>query len=102
MEALSTEQAARDDTNRRKKDLTSQTVNLGEAFNRLGRPQDALNTVRELNSDTTSEYGMAEAGEEKVCAYAQLGNKAKARAETATLLAHPNLDLEAARASLRA
>lgn len=99
-EALSAAQVASAEANQRKKDLASQTINLGEMLYLLGRPQEALRTVSDLNGDTTSEYGTMELAQVKVCAYAQLGDKAKARAATDTLLAHPNLDPEAVRSAL--
>ncbi|WP_148281772.1 tetratricopeptide repeat protein [Paraburkholderia phenoliruptrix] len=99
-EALSTMQAARDEANRLNKDLASQAINLGEMFYRLGRPDDALRAVRNLNDEIVSRYGLMELGQVKVCAYAQLGDKAKARAATEALLAHSNLDPESVRSAL--
>ncbi|WP_321845540.1 hypothetical protein [Paraburkholderia bannensis] len=99
-EALSTAQVARDEANRQKKDVASQTINLGEMLYRLGRPQEALRAVQGLGENNASEYGMAESAQVRVCAYAQSGEKAKARAAVDALLVHANLDPESVRSSL--
>ncbi|WGS53059.1 hypothetical protein LFL96_33350 [Paraburkholderia sp. D15] len=99
-EALSAAQAARDEANRQKKDLASQTINLGEMLNRLDRPREALRAVRGLDQNTASEYGMTEFAQVKVCAYAQMGEKAKARAAVDALLVNSNLDPESVRSAL--
>jgi len=99
-EALSAAQAARDEANRQKKDVASQTINFGEMLYRLGRPQEALRAVQDVDGNTASEYGLSELAQVKVCAYAQSGEKAKARAAVDALLVHPNLDPESVRSAL--
>ncbi|SIT52127.1 conserved hypothetical protein [Paraburkholderia piptadeniae] len=99
-DALYAAQAARDEAERQKKDTASQAINLGEMLYRLERPQEALRAVRDMNENTASPYGMSEVAQVKACAYAQLGDKAKARAATDSLLENPNLDPESVRAAL--
>lgn len=67
---------------------------------RLGRPQEALRAVQDVDDKDASEYGLTELAQVKVCAYAQSGEKAKARAAVDALLVHPSLDPESVRLSL--
>lgn len=57
---------------------TSQSLNLGGAYNELGRPKDALEAIASVES--MSEYGLAVKFNVTACAQAQLGD-AKALAE---------------------
>lgn len=75
-EALRSQMKARDIALASGDDLASQNVNLGDVYYSLGRPQDALEAVKDITVDagTASPYGLMIAEEVRACAYAQLGD----------------------------
>ena len=52
----------------------SQSINLSDLYNELGRPKDALDEVAELNSAPMSAYGRMALTDARACAYAQLND----------------------------
>lgn len=60
----------------------SQTLNLAETLNEMGRPKEALETLRVFDAQRAgvSQYGQAMIALEKVCAGAQLDDQAMVKA----------------------
>jgi tetratricopeptide (TPR) repeat protein len=75
-DALAAQTLARDIAATADKDTISHKINLGELFNDLGRPTDALNEVKDVDIKKTSRYGVMAAEGVRACAHAQLGDKA--------------------------
>lgn len=75
-DALQTQKKARDIALATGEDTVSQKINLGGVLNDLGKPQEALDEVRDVNLKGSSPYGVMSAEEVRACAYAQFGDKA--------------------------
>lgn len=85
---VKTQEAARD-TAAGSRDNVSQAINLGDEYYASGRPQDALDAVKNVDNHVSA-YGQMAANEVRACAYKQLGDAAK-MAETMTYMkAHSN------------
>ncbi len=54
----------------------SQAINLGDSYYSLGRPQEALDAVEDVQSGAISGYGAMQYQNVLACAYAQNGDKA--------------------------
>jgi tetratricopeptide (TPR) repeat protein len=68
-------------------DRVSQTINRSEMLNTAGRPKDALKALETVEAKQTSKYGLMWVDSGRVCAHAQLGDKAAAAAAIATMRA---------------
>lgn len=66
----------------------SQTLDLAERLNGLGRPQDALDAIEDFDPSQASPFGVMVWEQAQACAYAQLGDKAKLAAAMGYLQAH--------------
>lgn len=66
----------------------SQTLDLAERLNILGRAQDALDALEDFDPRRTSPYGAMVWRADLVCAYAQLKQPAKAEASLEYMRAH--------------
>ncbi len=75
-DALATQIKARDIAAAANQDTISHRINLGGLYNDLGKPGEALNEVKDVDSKKTSKYGVMAAEEVRACAHAQLGDKA--------------------------
>ena len=89
-EVLAAQLKARDIALAAKDDTVSQTINLGDIYNSLGRPADALAAVKGIDDkgDGASIYGLMSAEEVRACAYAQTGDKAGLARSLAFMEAH--------------
>ena len=68
-------------------DLVSQNINLGFTYAAHGQPQEALDVVANVDANSSA-YGVMAADEVRVCAYKQLGDKAKLAETVAYMKAH--------------
>jgi Domain of Unknown Function with PDB structure (DUF3857) len=66
----------------------SQTLDLAERFDAMGRPQEALDALQDFDPRRTSPYGAMVWRTDLVCAYAQLKDQAKVEAYLAYMKAH--------------
>lgn len=66
----------------------SQTLDLAERLNGLGRPQDALDAIEDFDPTNASPFGLMVWQQTQACAYAQLNDKTKLAAAMAYLHAH--------------
>lgn len=67
------------------KDSVSQTINRAEMLNAAGRPTEALKALDKVDAKQTSKYGLMWVESGRVCAHAQLADKAAAQAATAAM-----------------
>lgn len=58
-------------------DTVSQTINLADLYYEMGKPQDALDTVKNVADGNASPYGQMSANEARACAYAEQGDTAR-------------------------
>ncbi len=75
-DALASQTKARDVAIVADQDTISHKINLGGLLNDLGKPAEALNEVKDVDSKKTSNYGIMAAEEVRACAHSQLGDKA--------------------------
>lgn len=75
-DALAAQTKARDVAIAADQDTVSHKINLGGLLNDLGKPVEALNEVKDIDSKKTSKYGTMAAEEVRACAHSQLGDKA--------------------------
>jgi tetratricopeptide (TPR) repeat protein len=67
------------------KDRVSQTINRAGLLNSAGRPAEALKALESVEVKQTSKYGLMWVESGRVCAHAQLGDKAAAETAVAAL-----------------
>lgn len=78
---------ARDNALANSYDKVSQAINLGDRYIVLGRSQDALDAVKDVDGHV-SPYGMMSGMAVRACAYSQLGDKARLADAMTYLKAH--------------
>ncbi len=81
-------------------DKVSQTINLADIYYEMGKPQDALDTVKDMDAGTASPYGVMSADEARACAYAELGDGEKLAETLHYVTAHIDDGWEPARSAL--
>ena len=74
-ESEAAQKTARDASLAAGDDLVSQVINLAGRYYVEGKPQQALDTLKDLDPKNSSAYGLMSVAEPQVCAYAQLGDK---------------------------
>lgn len=83
---VKTQEVARDSAAGSRDDV-SQAINLGDEYYASGRPQDALDAVKNVDNHVSA-YGQMAANEVRACAYKQLGDTAKLAETMAYMKAH--------------
>lgn len=81
-------------------DTISQKINLGGLYVDLGRAQDALSEVKDIDMKFSSTYGVMAAEEVRACAYAQSGDKANLEKSLAYMREHADDGYEAVYSAL--
>ena len=83
---LKSQEAARDNA-ASSRDTVSQAINLGDQYYATGRPQDALDAVKDVDGNV-SPYGQMAAMEVRACAYKALADTDKLATTMAYMKAH--------------
>ena len=69
-------------------DHVSQNINLGYTYAADGKPHEALDVIAQVDTGSSSGYGLMAADEVRACAYQQLGDKAKLSETLTYMKAH--------------